>query len=155
MTTLTIDIDDEGMRKTMARLGSPELTKLLAMALRSEIHSRVAPYPPSSDANKKSKGKTHYQRGLGSVYTRKRGGRTVRRTSEMAGRKWQMSVHGVTAILRNTASYSGYLWSEAYQPRFHAQRGWQTFEQAWRDIQNDGTIDKIIREVMGDAIRGD
>lgn len=151
---MPISIDDAELLKIVENMGGADVMRLLSLALRSELHARIAPYPPASSANSAAPGTTHYQRGLGSVYTRKNGGKTVRRTSEMANRKWQMSVQGTTVILSNTASYYAYLWDKAYQPAFHAQRGWKTFQEEWEKMHTDGTIEKIIREVMAGAIRG-
>lgn len=151
---LTVSIIDKDIREAFRRVADPDIVRLVALALRTELHSRLAPYPPSSEANRASPGKTHYVRGTGSVYTRKRGGKkTVRRTSEMAGRKWQMSLRGSIAVLSNTASYSGYLWSEAHQPAFHAKRGWKTFEDVWRKMSTDGTVDNILEEQLNAAAR--
>lgn len=145
-----LSFDDKEVRAATVIFEEDQgLVRLLSLALRSELHARVAPYPPSTEANRAAKGKTHYQRGLGSVYTRKSGGRTVRRTSEMASRKWQMSVQGTTARLWNTASYSGYLWDKTYQPSYHAARGWKTVQDAWDEMEQDGTIEKIKQELFG------
>lgn len=150
---LDVSIDDRKTREMLLRLGDPDLVRLVSLALRTELHSRLAPYPPSTDANRPVPGTTHYQRGLGSIYTRKSGGKTVRRTSEMAGRKWQMSVRGTIAVLSNTASYSGYLWDDRYQPSFHAQRGWKTVQKVWEEMDTDGTVDRILTANINAAVR--
>jgi len=145
---LEVTIDDKTYLRRIVPLSNPEVIRLLALAIRSALHERIAPYPAASSANRPQAGKTHYKRGTGTVYTRKRGGKTVRRTSEMAGRKWHMSVRGTNALLSNTASYSGYLWSEAYQPKFHQQRGWKAWETEWKKMQADGTVNDILTDVI-------
>jgi hypothetical protein len=149
---MQISIDDFELRQIIEQMNGADVVRLLSLALRSELHARIAPYPSASSANRAAPGTTHYQRGLGSIYTRKSGGKTVRRTSEMANRKWNMSVRSSAAVLSNTASYSAYLWDEAYQPRFHARRGWKTWQAAWQEMEDDGAIDEIVRDIMSTII---
>ena len=64
----------------------------------------------------------------------------VRLTSQQSSKRWKMTVmadpHNVIGMLRNDATYSGYVWGYAYgggtpvQSPFHHQTGWISTEEA-------------------------
>jgi hypothetical protein len=146
---LDIDGDFEQLIKKLSRIDDPRLRQLIAIRLRTELHNRIAPYPPGTEANRAAPGKTHYQRGYGSVYTRKSDGRrTSRRTSQMAGRKWRMGELVGGATLKNTASYSIYLHDKEHQPPYHARRGWQTWQEGLQKMQRGGDIEEIFQDTF-------
>lgn len=145
---MNITIEDKAVRGMLDKLIKAGYGKEAALMIASRVHELTAPYAPSTAANRVQLGTTHYQRGLGSVYTRIGGGRTVRKTSEMLGRKWDVVQAGNGARLSNTASYAGYVHDEAYQTDFHKKRGWETWQGSLRRMKRGGDINKIIEEIF-------
>ena len=149
--TTQVKIDDIKVREMLDHLRKSGYTKKAAMMIATRIHEIIAPYPPAQ-GQKKAKGKTHYQRGLGSIYTRMKGGRTVYKTSQMTGRKWDIVEIGDGARLRNTSTYSGYLHDEETQAKLHKNRGWKTWQDALEKMQSSGEIDSIIGELYDNIL---
>lgn len=118
------------------------------MELGSELQSRVSEYPPSTAANKPKRGTTHYQRGLGPVYTTMKGKAHKRLLSEQLGRKWDLLKSGKSAIARNKAGYSAFVHSRAKQAGFHKQRGWKTELDVWEDMIADDTLIEILDDYI-------
>jgi hypothetical protein len=132
--------------KQLNKLG--KLTPFL-LEISSEMQARISEYPPSTSANKSKRGKTHYQRGLGSVYTTVEGQARKRFNSEQLGRKWDILRSGSSAILRNKAGYSAFVHSKALQAGIHKKRGWKTDLDVWDEMLHDGTIFDLLNEYLG------
>jgi hypothetical protein len=115
----------------------------------TRMHELISKYPPATAANRPKRGETHYERGLGSVYTRVGGGRSVRKTSEMLGRRWDIlpGASGTTR-LRNNASYAGYVHDARYQAWFHGDRGWRTDEEVIRQMADAGEFEDFAEIVI-------
>ena len=125
-----------------------DLFKLSTMMVATRLHERVSPYAPSSAANRPQRGKMHYERGRGSVYTRVDGGRTVEKTSETANRRWVIKEGRNMALLSNSASYAGLLWDADYQPPYHGQRGWRTWQEEFSRMSSSGELAEFIDEIL-------
>jgi len=132
--------------KQLERLG--RLTPFL-MELSSEMHLRISEYPSSTSANKAKRGHTHYQRGLGTVYTTVGGNASKRFNSEQLGRKWDILRSGSSALLRNKAGYSAFVHSKALQAGIHKRRGWKTEIDVWEEMMQDGTVFELLDEYLG------
>ena len=96
------------------------------------LQSKVAKYPPSSEANAPgSYPKKWYERGYGSKWALKGGGVHGRRTSQILGKRWSIKTRdgGLTAIIGNNAKYVRLVQDLAKQAWFHARRGWPTIQK--------------------------
>jgi hypothetical protein len=117
------------------------------------VRSYVSLYPPESEANLPRPGHTHYVRGTGSVYVRKRDGvQTVRKTSQMLNRKWstkyRITANEAEAIIGNSANrYNVYVHDRRQQAKFHAARGWRTAQDTVEHLR------ERIRGFFEDAVK--
>jgi hypothetical protein len=135
---MKITIDDRQFQQMVARMQGARMLRQYAMMVATRMHELISPYPPATEANKPSPGKTHYQRGFGTIYTRKSGGQTRRKTSEMLNRRWDIVQTANGARLRNNASYAGYVHMSIHQAWFHRKRGWQTEQDALNTMNRAG-----------------
>lgn len=133
-----------------------------AFAIATQLQNRIAPYPPSTQANSPrawtSGGRNSwYERGFGTRWVRKDGSVMGRKTSQTLNRRWSVQRNGNSTVLSNGATYSPYVHrggnAPPHQAGFHAVRGWQTEEQGMNGLVRDGVIDAIVavevRKVMG------
>ena len=133
-----------------------------AFAVATALQDRIAPYPPSTQANSPrpwtSGGRNSwYERGYGTRWARKDGSIGGRKSSQTMNRRWSIQRNGNSTTLSNGATYSPYVHrdgnSPPHQAGFHAARGWQTEVQGMGGLQRDGVIDAIVavevKKVMG------
>ncbi len=130
-------------------------------AIALEIQGEIAPYPPSTEANRpRSSLATRralpwYERGYGTRWHRRDGTVGGRKTSETLGRRWGIKRSGGTgAVLGNIASYSPYVHSHDKRAKFHKRRGWVSDEEAIKDVERAGTIERIVRDAIMHALKG-
>lgn len=148
MLELNIDFDPTKLSKKLKKLERLGRLTPFLMEVSSELHLRLAEYPPSTSANKAKRGHTHYQRGLGSVYTTIGGKASKRFNSEQLGRKWDILKSGKSALLRNKASYSAFVHSKQRQAIVHKRRGWKTELDVWAEMVADGTLFEILDDYL-------
>lgn len=103
----------------------------------ADIRTYMKEYPPESEANVPRPGHTHYQRGYGPIYVRKRdGGRTGRKTSQMLNRSWSMrsqyTATTATVTIGARATYAKFVHWLPLQASFHKRRNWRTVQAAAR-----------------------
>lgn len=139
MSSLSIEI--EGLKALQEKLnrvenvGATLRTPFTQTA--ADVQTYMKEYPPQSEANVPRPGHTHYQRGYGSIYVRKRdGGRTGRKTSQMLNRSWSMrsqySATSATVTIGARATYAKFVHWLPSQAGFHRRRNWRTVQAAAR-----------------------
>ena len=100
----------------------------------AKIYTFMRTYPPQSEANAPKAHGRWYKRGTGTMYARKDGGITVRRTSQMLNRRWSMRRTFTNTlaevVIGNSASYVRFVHDARKQARFHGRRGWRTAQDA-------------------------
>lgn len=113
-----------------------------------EVQNTVMPYPPATIANSPSNPKRHwYERGYGSRWVVKSGEVHGRNTSQMMNRRWSAAKIGrLRWVIRNAATYSGYLHSAAHQARWAGPRGWRTDDWAVRQVLATGKLGAMVRQ---------
>lgn len=120
---IKIDGVDDTVKK-LRKLITPDILDIAT----ARTYARMQAYPPTSSANRPAPGKSHYIRGVGTAYTRKSGGTTIRRTSAQMGRRWKKRrVPGGVSFI-NTAPYAQFVLGDE-QKRYHARRGWPNVER--------------------------
>ena len=113
------------------------------------FRNELAPYPPSSEANRPNARGRWYERGYGPRWLR-RSGTGGRKTSEALGRSWSVAPTGAGAHLWSRASYSGFVHRDPAsnaRPRqagFHGRRGWQHTGQAYQALERKRTWPRLI-----------
>lgn len=143
----SLDIDD--YNKKLNKLKKGKWLVPFLMEIGSELQARVSEYPPATSANRPKRGTTHYQRGLGPVYTTLKGKASKRLISEQLGRKWDLLRSGKSVLMRNKAGYSAFVHSRATQASFHKQRGWKTEMDVWEEMVRDGTLMELLDDYVG------
>lgn len=120
----------------------PIVTKAMTISL-TAIYEQISPYPPqpnrmrSGKLNTYVRGQGFYPRSAfipdasepGGFRTKKTKKAQIRLVSQQMDKKWRMNVintgEEVTGILRNEATYSGYVsGGKDEQMPFHAETGW-------------------------------
>jgi len=124
----------------------------------ARIQAHLSQYPPLSNANVPSGSppESWYQRGTGTIYARKRGGLTIRRTSQQLNRGWSVRRDFGSRIaeieLGNRVSYAPYVHLGSKQAGFHARRGWRTVEDTVRMFEPQLVSD--CAQAIDQALRG-
>jgi hypothetical protein len=149
--SLTVKIN--GMAELERKLGKLPAKKWARGALVASANDLVtwtAPYPP---APAYGVGRSWYERGYGSRWQRRDGSIGGRKTSEDANSAWKVEPKGDLAVLiRNNASYSGYLHDKDAQVGFHKARGWLTVQDMFEKHAKD--IAKKIQDAIKDIWTG-
>lgn len=147
------DIRIEGAEEIARKLsgGVDRAAKRASMAIAAEIHRRIAPYPPASEANSPRDEVSYwYERGFGTRYKTGKG----RRTSQTLGRKWSVKSEGNGALVINTAGYANWVHDSVDQAWFHNVRDWKTDEDVVDEVEGDGTVERLmgreIAKLLGD-----
>ena len=148
MITVRVEGIDR-VQRTLGRNITPVLQSV-TMAVATEIHGKIAPYPPASAANMPGgPGSQWYERGYGPRWMTMRGQIRGRRTSQTLGRRWSVSGWGrIGAVVRNIASYSPFVHSHEQRAWFHKRRGWVSDEEAVDKVLRSGAIDRIVDAVI-------
>ena len=153
MIEVTIDGGDVVIRKLQHLSNVGEALRPAMVRAADRVREYVSLYPPASEANTPRPGHTHYERGLGSVYTRKRdGGRTVRKTSQMMNRKWSTKYRftraEAEAVIGNSASYAPYVHDGRQQARFHKRRNWRTVQETTLKLKDviRGDFEQAVKQ---------
>jgi len=149
MLDMEVFFDFDDYRKKLNHLSKSKWLVPFLMEVGSELQARVSEYPPATSANRPKRGTTHYQRGLGPVYTTLKGKASKRLISEQLGRKWDILRSGKSVLVRNKAGYSAFVHSRAKQASFHKQRGWKTELDAWEELLRDGTLVELLDDYVG------
>lgn len=145
-----------------AALGNVRLTQALvgaALGIGLETHNQVAPYPAATAANA-PRGWTSggdnswYERGFGTRYAVKSGAVRGRQTSQTLGRRWTVQPSQRGAVVRNAASYAGFVQSAAHQTAAMKRIGWTTDKQAVERVLASGVIPKLVGRALAAAFRG-
>lgn len=123
------------------------------MALALQVQSVLAPYPPATIANSSSNPTGRwYERGYGPRWRLRSGAIHGTMTSETLGRKWSVTMRGMTAVLGNTASYSDYVQSAAKQASFHRAHGWMTDAAAVEQVRASGAFRTVLAAQLARAM---
>lgn len=144
----------EGLDDLQRKLGADfrPMMRAATLAIAAEIQGKIAPYPPSTEANQPGSGRW-YERGYGPRWTRKDGSTGGRKTSETLGRRWALGNYGdIGAKLGNAASYAPFVHAESDQALFHARRGWLTDRQATDRVRESGVMADIMRDAVMHAL---
>lgn len=131
-----------------------------------DMKSALEPYPPQP-ARDRAKTFNTYVRGIGrlpkSAFVTKSGAtrkkiatKGAARTSQRLGSRWShrvdISDNTVTGTIENTATYAVFAQGK-YQPGYHAETGWVTDEEAYRQqeaqiMRNfNEALDKVVEEM--------
>jgi len=128
---LTVKI--EGLKQLERKLGRGNLQRAAAAALRrfsEHVKTRAIPYPPEGSYNRPGPYPHRwYQRHFGPRWARIDGSVGGRNTSERLQQQWLSQSRGRwAAVVRNRASYSGYVMGEE-QTHVHAGHGWKRIDE--------------------------
>lgn len=101
----------------------------------------ISPYPVAP-AKKPDR---WYQRGYGPKWRLKNGKVRGRKLSQNLGRKWRISSRGkYTLLVRNNATYSGYVHDIEEQAKIHQATGWKTDRDVFDALDRDKTIEDVF-----------
>ena len=131
----------QGQRETLNKLNSLAQLQALKPFVRAaglHVKSKVAEYPPSSEANAPGPYPAKwYERGYGPKWALKGGGIHGRKTSQTLGRRWSIEMRdaGLTAAIVNHVAYGPYVQDRTTQRWFHKARGWKTIQDAVEECE--------------------
>ena len=125
---MTTEIRIEGLDKLNAkltRLAGKNWAWQALSAAGQTIMATASPYPPVPTPKNP---KFYYERGLGTVYVRADGSKTVYKTSEQLSKKWYVRGRGHGVEIGNKASYAPYV-QGAEQTKQHKGTGWKRLDK--------------------------
>lgn len=143
--------DKDGLLKKILETRTTSIPSVMENemnTLMTDIVNELGAYPPTSKANNPPP--PYYERGVG--YYGRFGKLT--KLSQQLGTRWETELRkdpkGITGVIKNTATYSGYVHDQNLQPPFHASRGWKTAQKVV-DTQSkgDGILKKLQVAVNG------
>jgi len=148
--SVTVKVEGiEELEKKMGKLKAHSFIRGLMVAAANDLVTFTAPYPSAPPYG----GKAWYERGFGSRWRVKDGSIHGRRTSENINQSWSVKAHGSRdAIIKNEASYSGYVHDKDKQVGFHAARGWRTLQDMWE--KHTGEIVRKVADAIHDVWGG-
>lgn len=113
----------------------PTLKAIGALAIRI-----ISPYPNA----RPKKPDRWYERGYGPKWRTKKGKVRGRKKSQTLGRKWRISARGkYTLLVRNNATYAGYVHDKDEQARIHQATGWKTDQDVFDALDRDRTVEDV------------
>ena len=148
---ISLEVKDHGLLKrlkTMRGVWIPESMEQGLEEFTEEVIAELIVYPPLSEANNPPP--PFYERGVG--YYGRSGKLT--KPSQQLDERWNFETRygkdHKEVIIRNMATYSGYVQDEDYQTPFHAARGWKTAQTVVREkTGDDGLIRKLQHLIDG------
>ena len=120
---------DELERK-LGKIKSHSFLQGLLVAAANQLVTWTAPYPPAPPYGVTNR---WWERGRGGFWRTKDGIiHGPKPLSEDLNKRWGVQTHGeLSVIVRNDASYAGWVHDKDRQAGFHAARGWRTIQDEW------------------------
>lgn len=145
-----IKVNTSDLKEKIGLLDTPGMARAIGVAVAEETRNIFARYPPASHARQPFKSAKQRAFVMAAI---KRGDivipyrRGIDPRSETLGRKWQIEPETDGATLINTASYSDLVHTKGKQAKYH-QGNWLTDEDGARQVEQDGTAERIAEKVV-------
>ena len=157
MISLNLKVSDNDILKKITQMKTVFIPESMGDGIEEfiiDVIEEAQQYPPETEANNPPP--PYYQRGEGYF------GRTGKLTkpSQLLSANWQYEIKesrtGTEGVIKNVATYSGYVQDEDQQVPWHARTGWKPIQQIVRENRETGAIEKITNKIqsMFDRIFG-
>lgn len=136
------------LEKKLGKITAKATLQGLIVAAANELVDVTAPYPPAPAYG----GSRWYERGKGGFWKRKDGSiGGPSPVSENLLNQWTVKPQSGNALIKNDASYAGFVHDKDKQVGFHAARGWRTVQGEFEKHSDDLT--KHMAEAIEDIWR--